>query len=97
MTKNEKGISAKDALKNLTNDLTMKINSNGEPISMNNNTPTRNLFQYHCSFCACQLKVDGLRFDGVGACPACDDLAHLWVNSLREHAARYFNNLGARK
>jgi hypothetical protein len=88
MMKNEGAIiSAKDygSNKNLTNDLTM-----------DNNTPTRNKFQYHCSFCACQLKDDGLRFNGVGACPACDDLARLWVNSLREHAAHYFN-LGVRK
>jgi hypothetical protein len=65
--------------------------------TLNNNTSTRNIFQYHCSFCACELPGDGLRYNGVGACPACDDLAHLWVKSLREHAAHYFNNLGVRK
>jgi len=87
--KNEKAvISAKDygSNENLTNDSTM-----------HNNTPTRNKFQYHCSFCACELADDGLRFNGVGACPACDDLAHLWVKSLRDQAANYFNNLGVRK
>jgi putative DNA primase/helicase len=39
----------------------------------------------------------GLRFNGFGACPACDDLAHLWVKSLREHKANYFNNLGVKR
>ncbi len=66
-------------------------------LTMNNDTPTRNKFQYHCSFCACELHDDGLRFNGVGACPSCDDLAHLWVKSLRQYAANYFNNLGVRK
>lgn len=65
--------------------------------TMNNNTPIKNIFQYHCSFCACELSSDGLRFNGVGVCPACDDLAHLWVKSLRQYAANYFNNLGVRK
>lgn len=68
-----------------------------EQLTMNENTPNRNKFQYHCSFCACELPDDGARFNGVGACPACDDLARLWVNSLRVHAAHYFNNLGVRK
>ena len=95
--KNEKGIFCRDALNNLERGLTMKINSKGESISMNNNTPTRNKFQYHCSFCACELLDDGLRYKGVGACPSCDDLAHLWVKSLRQYAANYFNNLGVRK
>jgi len=65
--------------------------------TMLHNTPTRNKFQYHCSFCACELHDDGLRFNGVGACPSCDDLAHLWVKSLRQYAANYFNNLEVRK
>lgn len=85
--KNEKGIAQTMPLKiNLTNSITM-----------NNNTPTRNKFQYHCSFCACELHDDGVHFNGVGACPSCDDLAHLWVNSLDAHTANYFNNLGVRK
>jgi len=83
---NKKSISAKDALNNLTNQSTM-----------NEYTPYKNNFQYRCSFCASELRNHGLRFNGVGACPACDDLAHLWVNSLREHAANYFFNLGVRK
>ncbi len=66
-------------------------------ITMQNLTTLRKKFQYHCSFCACELPDDGLRFNGVGACPACNDLAHLWVNSLREHAANYFNNLGVKR
>ena len=64
---------------------------------MNNNTPTQNKFQYHCSFCACELSNDSVRFNGVGACPACNDLAHLWVDSLRGYEANYSNNLGVRK
>lgn len=74
------------SIKNLTNGLTMI-----------NFTPTQNNFQYHCSFCACELLNNSIRFNGVGACPACDDLAHLWVDSLREHKANYSNNLGVRK
>ncbi len=65
--------------------------------TMKNLTTTQYKFQYPCSFCACELLDDGLRFNGVGACPACDDLAHLWVKSLQEHAANYFNNLGVKK
>ncbi len=65
--------------------------------NMKNLTTTQYRFQYHCSFCACELPDDGLRFNGVGACPACDDLAHLWVDSLREHRANYFSNLGVKK
>lgn len=65
-------------------------------LTMNNNTSKQNKFQYCCSFCACELHDDGLRFNGVGACAACDDLAHLWVQSLRQYAANYFN-LGVRK
>ncbi len=85
--KNKKGIA-----------LTMPSNTYlTNSITMTNNKLTRNNFQYHCSFCACELADDGLRFNGVGVCPACDDLAHLWVKSLREHAANYFNNLGVRK
>ena len=87
---NEKGISAKDALNNLERGLT-------NDLTMDNNTPIQNKFQYHCSFCALELPSDGLRFNGVGACPACDDLAHLWVDSLREHAANYSNNLGVKR
>jgi hypothetical protein len=66
-------------------------------LTMQNLTTTQNNFQYHCSFCACELADDGLRFNGVGACPSCDDLAHLWVKSLRQYAANYFNNLGVKK
>ncbi len=65
--------------------------------AMKNLTTTQYRFQYHCSFCACELPDDGARFNGVGACPACDELARLWVNSLREHAANYSNNFGGQK
>ncbi len=69
----------------------------GNGLTMTNNTTNPNNFQYHCSFCACELPDDGARFNGIGACPACDDLARLWVNSLREHAANYSNNLGVKR
>jgi len=87
--KNEKTvISAKDY--GLNTDLETEL-------TMQNLTTTQNYFQYHCSFCACELSNDSVRFNGVGACPSCDDLAHLWVKSLRQYAANYFNNLGVRK
>jgi hypothetical protein len=82
---NEKGISAKDAS---NTDLTKR--------TMKNLTTTQYRFQYHCSFCACELPDDGARFNGIGACPSCDDLAQLWVNSLREHATNYSNSLGVK-
>lgn len=66
-------------------------------LSMNNHKLYQNKFQYHCSFCTCELHDDGLRYNGVGACPSCDDLAHLWVKSLRQYAANYFNNLGVKR
>ena len=97
MKKNKGSACNTPGFTNLENERTMKNQFKGEPISMNNNTPTRNKFQYHCSFCACELEDDGLRFNGVGACPSCDDLAHLWVKSLRQYAANYFNNLGVKK
>ena len=85
--KNEKGNAANvTSIKNLNHKLIM-----------HNHTPTRNKFQYHCSFCACELSNNSVRFNGVGACPACNDLAHLWVNSLRRYAADYKNNLGVRR
>ncbi len=97
MNKNEKGNAGNIALNNLERRLNNKINSNGESISMSNHTPTQYKFQYHCSFCTCELADNGLRFNGVGACPACNDLAQLWVDSLRGYEANYFNNLGVRK
>ena len=84
--KSRKGNAANIALDNLEHGLTMT-----------NLIPKQNTFQYHCSFCACELVSDSVRFNGVGACPACNDLAHLWVDSLREYEANYSNNLGVRK
>lgn len=83
MRKNERSPLERASNTNLEHELTMK----------NLNTTT-NKFQYHCSFCACELSNDSVRFNGVGACPACDDLAHLFVDALRGHRANYFNNLG---
>ncbi len=100
MKKNEKTvISAKDygSNKNLIDERTNQpnqLNSKENQLDMENLTTALNKFQYHCSFCASELADDGLRFIGVGACPAYDDLAHLSVKSLREHAANYFNNSG---
>jgi hypothetical protein len=73
------------------------IRTDNQTITMTNHNPNTIKFQYSCSFCACELPDDGARFNGVGACSACDELAHLWVDSLREHAANYSNNLGVRK
>ncbi len=84
---NKKAVSAKDG-SNIRTD---------KRLTMNYNTSNQFKFQYYCSFCACELPDDGTRFNGVGACAACDDLAHLWVISLREHAANYSNNLWVRK
>ncbi len=73
------------------------IRTDDQTITMPNHKPYQNKFQYHCSFCACELPDDGARFNGIGACPSCDDLAHLWVNSLRRHRLNYFHNLGVKK
>jgi hypothetical protein len=78
--------------------ISMKTNSNGELISMNNFTPARNNFQYLCSFCWRDLPDNGTRFAGFGACPTHYALAFKFVDSLREHRARYFNsNFGGAK
>ncbi len=78
--------------------LTMpSINNLNNSITMTNHKPKPNKFQYYCSFCACELSNDSVRFGGVGACPACDELAHLWVDSLRGYEANYFNNSGVSK
>ncbi len=69
-----------------------KINSNGESISMCEYNPTRNKFQYKCSFCWRELPSDGLRFAGFGACPPHLKLAEFLVDALRGHRARYFNS-----
>ncbi len=87
---NKKSNAVNIALNNLENELTKQL-------TMNKYTTTRNRFQYHCSFCASELLDDGLRFNGVGACPACNDLAHFWVDSLREYEANYCNNLGVKR
>lgn len=66
-------------------------------LTMKNNKPTRNKFQYYCSFCWRELPTGSTRFNGFGACPPCYRLAHLFVDALRGHRANYFNNLGVRK
>lgn len=62
-----------------------------------NTTPKQNNFQYECSFCLRELPSGGIRFAGIGACPSCNNLAHFWIDSLREHAANYPNNLGVKR
>lgn len=86
MNKNEKGNAANIALDNLERELTM-----------NNNTPARNKFQYYCSFCWRELPTGSTRFNGFGACPRCCRLAHRFVDALRGHQANYFNNLGVKR
>lgn len=66
-------------------------------LTMNNNTPTRNKFQYYCSFCWRTLPIGSTRFNGFGACPRCCRLAHQFVDALRGHRANYYSNLGVRK
>ena len=70
----------------LAHGLTMKINSKGESISMNNNTPTRNKFQLdlfvterpkkilqtiHCCDCHHTRPLDGFRFKLMPLCSDC--------------------------
>jgi hypothetical protein len=85
--KSKKGIATNDASNtNLQNGLTMtkyKLKTNN--------------FQYECSFCLCELPDDGLRFDGIGACPLHFSLAERLINGLRKHRANYFLNLGVRR
>ncbi len=72
-------------LKNQLTTVTNKINSNGESISMNNDTPTRNKIQLdlfspeqpkkvnrtiHCGDCHHERPLDGYRF---GLMPVCSD------------------------
>ncbi len=60
-------------------------------------TPNRIKFQYFCSFCAGELFNNSILFRGVGACPACNELAHYWVKSLREYDALNCLKFGGRK
>ena len=79
------------------------IDLDNEPTKKNkeqpidNYTPTRNKFQYYCSFCWRTLPTGSTRFNGFGACPRCYRLAHRFVDALRGHRANYFSNLGVRK
>ena len=66
----------------------LKLTNN--QLTMDNHKPNTIKFQYHCSFCACELlSDDSVRFNGVGACPACNELAYFWVDSLRYYKANY--------
>ncbi len=85
--KNKKGICAKDAPNTAL----------GNELTMDNLTTLRNKFQYNCSFCWRTLPTGSTRFNGIGACPKCFNLAHRFVDALRGHRANYSNNLGVRK
>ncbi len=45
--------------------------------------------QYLCSFCWRELPNNSIRFNGIGACPKCFKLSHLFVDSLRQHKRKY--------
>ncbi len=78
----------------------LNIGSNkklNKTITMHNHTPKQFTFQYTCSFCQCELPDGGVCFNGIGACPACNDLAHRWIKSLWEHWVNYYLNLGVRR
>jgi hypothetical protein len=51
---------------------------------------TQKNFTYKCSFCFRELPDNGTRFDGFGACSAHYELAHKFVDGLREHQRNYF-------
>jgi len=67
----------------------------GETIGLNKNfdqsnfKPFRIQRQYVCSFCWRTLPKNSVRFNGIGACPKCFKLSHLFVNSLRRHRREY--------
>ncbi len=92
MNKNEKGNAGNIALNNLERGLNNKINSNGESISMNNNTPTRNKFQLDlfvterpekvfptikCHNCKKERELDGFVFKLVEVCRDCRTASEL--------------------
>ncbi|MBA4121339.1 MAG: hypothetical protein H0X72_02600 [Acidobacteria bacterium] len=51
--------------------------------------PSRFPRQYLCSFCWRELSNNSVRFNGIGACPVCFKLSHLFVDSLRRHRREY--------
>ena len=69
----------------------------GETIGSNKNfdqndyKPSRFLRQYlyFCSFCWRELSNNSVRFNGIGACPVCLKLSHLFVDSLRQYRREY--------
>lgn len=86
MKTNEKAVAETTAQIRTDKRLTMKINSNGESISMNNNTPTQNNFQLdlfvterpkkilqtiHCCDCHNTRPLDGFRFKLMPLCSDC--------------------------
>ena len=67
----------------------------GETIGLDKNfdqsnfKPSRFPRQYLCSFCWRELSNNSVRFNGIGACPVCFKLSHLFVDSLRRHRREY--------
>ncbi len=53
--------------------------------------------QYLCSFCWRELPNNSVRFKGIGACPKCFKLSHLFVDSLRAHQREYSKRLEVKK
>lgn len=53
--------------------------------------------QYLCSFCWRTLPNNSLRFNGIGACPVCFKLSHLFVDSLRLNEREYEERFGGQK
>ncbi len=98
MNKNEKGNAGNIALNNLERGLNNKINSNGESISMNNNTPTRNKFQLDlfvterpekvfptikCHNCKNERELDGYLFKLVEVCRECRTESEVQITGKR--------------
>ncbi len=67
----------------------------GETIGLDKNfdhsnfKPSRFPRQYPCSFCWRELPNNSVRFNGIGACPNCFKLSHLFVDSLHRHRREY--------
>ncbi len=93
MHKNEKAEALESNGSNTRTGNQRKINSQENQL-MNNSNTNQKFFQYYCSFCWRELPNGSTRFNGIGACPVCFNLAHVFVDALRGHRAHYFNNLG---
>lgn len=50
-----------------------------------------------CSFCRGEMSDDSIRFKGIGACPKCFRLSHIFVDSLRRCRREYSKRFGVKK